>query len=636
MTNVPKITLNPLFGGNGLDLNDLLSQQFISGSVTNLAAGSQVKIALGGFNYTATVNADGTWKAALPTVDLQKLADGPLNVSVSVQDMAGNKDTVSVTPSVAINTLPTLVVNSIFGDGGLSIADLLKAQVISGTTNDSGIGSKVTVTLGTHTYTATVGADKTWSVSVPTSDLSQLADGNLTVGVTLTNPAGNVASGSGALTVISHNPPSISLTSLFGNDGWLNISEANTAQTITGKINGLADGAKVVVTVGNIVLAPGKITVDATTGTWSATVDSSILKGITDGTLKVTAGVTDKVGNTSTTSVDVSSKQTAPTVSINPLSSLLGLVVLTISGKSTNVGAGGSIRVSLANSTASVVATPDASGNWTASLGLVLNLGVILSLTSVLNIDAVDAAGNHTYLNVGLNGSIISTTPPATLMATEADTLSVLAASESSDDHSTLATTTTTAAKVSAVLADSTTDAQSAENQQATEENAATGAYTIGGVTIVLADGTQQTGDSVTGSAGNDTIHLSSLGLTHIDGGAGTDTLILDGQHLQLDLTALGDKIQNIEIVDLGSSGTNSITLDLQQALRITDKPEDDLLIKGVSGDQVNLVQAQGDIWSVSGQRDIGGIQFDVYHNSSQGNTLGDVLIQHGLHVNMV
>lgn len=636
VTNVPKITLNPLFGGNGLDLNDLLSQQFISGSVTNLVAGSLVKIALGGFNYTATVNADGTWKAALPTVDLQKLADGLLNVSVSVQDVAGNTATVAVTPSVAINTLPTLVVNSIFGDGGLSIADLLKAQVISGTTNDSGIGSKVTVTLGTHTYTATVGADKTWSVSVPTSDLSQLADGNLTVGVSLTNPAGNVASGSGALTVISHNPPSISLTSLFGNDGWLNISEANTAQTITGSITGLADGAKVVVTVGNTILDPSKITVNATTGAWSATVDSSILKGIADGTLKVTVGVTDKVGNTNTTVVDVSSKQTAPTVSINPLSSLLGLLVLSISGKSTNVGAGGSIRVSLANSTVSAVVTPDASGNWTASLGLVLNLGVILSLTSILNIDAVDAAGNHTYLNVGLNGNIISTTPPATLMATEAETLSVLAASESPDDHSTLVTTTTTAAKVSVLSTESTTEAQSSENQQATEENAATGAYTIGGVTIDLADGTHQTGDSVTGSAGNDTIHLSSLGLTHIDGGAGTDTLILDGQHLQLDLTVLGDKIQNIEIVDLGSSGTNSITLDLQQALRITDKPEDDLLIKGVSGDQVNLVQGQGDIWSVSGQRDIGGIQFDVYHNSSQSNTLGDVLIQHGLHVNMV
>ena len=635
VTKVPGITLDPLFGGNGLDLNDLLSQQFISGKVTNLAVGSLVKITLGGFSYTATVNADSTWKAALPTLDLQKLADGLLNVSVSVQDVAGNTATEVATPSVAINTLPTLVVNSIFGDGGLSIADLLKAQVISGTTNDSGIGSKVTVTLGTHTYTATVGADKTWSVSVPTSDLSQLLDGNYSVNVSLTNPAGKTIPGTGSLTVLSHNAPSISLTSLFGNDGWLNISEANTAQTITGKITGLADGAKVAVTVGSTVLDASKVTVNAN-GTWSATVDSSILKGITDGTLKVTVGVTDKVGNTSTSVVDVNSKQTAPVVQINALSSILGLLTLTITGKSTNVGAGGSIRVSLANSAVYAVVTPDMNGNWTASLGSVLNLGVILSLTSILNIDAVDAAGNHTYLNVGLNGNIISTTPPATLMAAEADTLSVLAASESSDEHSTLATATTTAAKVSAVSAESTTEPQSAENQQATEENVATGAYTIGGATIDLADGTQQTGDAVTGSAGNDTIHLSSLGLTHIDGGAGTDTLILDGQNILLDLTALGDKIQNIEIVDLGSSGTNSITLDLQQALRITDKPEDDLLIKGGAGDRVNLVQGQGDIWSVSGQRDIGGIQFDVYHNSSQSNTLGDVLIQHGLHVNMV
>lgn len=633
VTNVPKITLNALFGGNGLDLNDLLNQQFISGSVTNLAAGAQVKIALGGFNYTATVNADGTWKAALPTVDLQKLADGLLNVNVSVQDVAGNKDSVTVTPSVAINTLPTLVVNSIFGDGGLSIADLLKAQVITGTTNDSGIGSQVQVKLGTHTYTATVGADKTWSVSVPTGDLSQLLDGNLTVDVSLTNPAGKTVTGSGALTVISHNAPSISLTSLFGNDGWLNIAESNTAQTITGKITGLADGAKVVVTIGNTIIDPSKITVNAN-GTWTATVDSSILKGLTDGALKVKVDVTDKVGNTNSSVVDVSSKQTAPTVSINPLSSILGLLTLTISGKSTGVGTGGSIRISLANSAVYAVVTPDANGNWTASLGSVLNLGVILSLTSILNIDAVDAAGNHTYLNVGLNGNIISTTPPATLMMAEADTLSVLAASESSDEHSTLATTAT-AAKVS-TLAASTTETQAAENQQATEENVASGAYTIGGVTINLADGTQHTGDSVEGSAGNDTIHLSSLGLTHIDGGAGTDTLILDGQNILLDLTTLGEKIQNIEIVDLGSTGTNSITLDLQQALRITDKPEDDLLIKGGAGDRVNLVQGQGDIWSVSGQRDIGGIQFDVYHNSSQSNTLGDVLIQHGLHVNMV
>lgn len=636
VTNVPTVAVNALFGGDGLSLSDLLSQQFISGTTTNLAAGSQVKITLGAFNYTTTVNADGTWKLALPTVDLQKLSDGLLTVKVDIQDAAGNKDSVTVTPSVAINAVPTLLVDTVFGDGGLSIADLLTAQVISGTSQNA-VGSQVQVKLGTHTYTATVGADSKWSVTVPTSDLSQLADGNLTVNVSLTNPAGKTASGTGALTVISHNAPSISLTSLFGNDGWLNISEAGTAQTIGGKITGIATGATVKVSVGGTVLDASKVTVNAD-GTWSASIDSSILKTLPDGTVKVKVDVTDRVGNTNSSTVDVGSKQTAPTVSINPLSSILGLLVLTISGKSTGVGSGGSIRVSLANSAVYATVTPDANGNWTASLGSVLNLGVVLSLTSVLNIDAVDAAGNHTYLNVGLNGNIISTTPPAsTLMAqAEAETLSALAASESSEDSSTVSTTS--AAKVSAAT-ESTSETQSVENQQTTEENAASAAYTIGGVTINLADGTAHSGESVEGSAGNDTIHLSSLGLTglsHIDGGAGTDTLILEGENVLLDLTELGEKIQNIEIVDLGSTGTNSITLDLQQALRVTDKPEDDLLIKGGAGDRVNLVQGQGDIWSISGQRDIGGIQFDVYHNSSQGNTLGDVLIQHGLHVNMV
>lgn len=155
-------------------------------------------------------------------------------------------------------------------------------------------------------------------------------------------------------------------------------------------------------------------------------------------------------------------------------------------------------------------------------------------------------------------------------------------------------------------------------------------------MSIDLADGTYQSGETLQGSNGNDIIHLSTLGFASIDAGAGTDTLMLDGINMTLDLTALTGKLHNIEIFDLGQSGTNAITLDLNEALTITDKPEDDLLIKGSNGDQVNLVKGQGDIWQVSGQREVDGVQFDVYHNSSQTHTLGDVLVQHGLHVNVV
>lgn len=156
------------------------------------------------------------------------------------------------------------------------------------------------------------------------------------------------------------------------------------------------------------------------------------------------------------------------------------------------------------------------------------------------------------------------------------------------------------------------------------------------GVSIDFADGTSHSGDTLQGSSGSDTIHLATLGFASLDGGAGTDTLVLDGVNITLDLTALDGKLQHIEIFDLGKSGTNSLTLDLHQALTLTNKPEDDLLVKGVDGDQVNLVKGSGDMWQVSGQREVDGMQFDVWHNSSQTNTLGDVLIQHGLHVNMV
>jgi len=131
-------------------------------------------------------------------------------------------------------------------------------------------------------------------------------------------------------------------------------------------------------------------------------------------------------------------------------------------------------------------------------------------------------------------------------------------------------------------------------------------AFTIGGLSITLADGTQQSGESVQGSEGSDTIHLSTLGFIDINGGAGTDTLVLDGVNMILNLIDTASRVHNVEIIDLGKSGTNSLTLDLNEALTVTDKPEDDLVIKGSNGDQVNLVHGANDIWAISGQRDPG------------------------------
>ncbi|PUV93415.1 large repetitive protein, partial [Cronobacter sakazakii] len=299
---------------------------------------------------------------------------------------------------------------------------------------------------------------------------------------------------------------------------------------------------------------------------------------------------------------------------------------------------GSVVHLSLLNGTVNTTAITDSNGNWSANLGLGLNILQLLSLSSVLNIYATDVAGNTGYLNVGLGGQIISTTPPATFAAASVEhEASLFALADETSQTATTADSQQSAvtAKIAAVGAITETNSDSGSTV-ADDSSSVAGGYTIGGVSIDLADGTSQSGESVQGSSGSDTIHLASLGFASLDGGAGTDTLVIDGVNLKLDLTALSGQVQHIEIFDLGKSGTNSLTLDLHQALTITDKPEDDLIVKGVNGDQVNLVKGGSDIWEVSGQREVDGVQFDVWHNSSQTNTLGDVLIQHGLHVNMV
>ncbi|EOU9531279.1 Ig-like domain-containing protein [Cronobacter dublinensis] len=630
---LPQVAVNPVFGDGLLSLSDLLSPQLISGTATNLAAGSALTVTLGALTFNTTVRADGTWQVSVPTTSLQGLADGPLNVTVTARDAAGNIASANGGLNVSIGALPTLAITSLFGDNGLNATDILSAQTITGTSTNA-VGSQVRVSLGGKSYVTTVGNDGTWQLSVPKTDLSGLLDGTLTVNASVTNPAGNSTSTSGLLNVVTHSLPTVSLTSLFGNDGYLNVSEAGSGQTLSGKISGVTDGATVKVTLG----ANTYNAAVASDGTWTLPVTNTILQGLSNGALKVGVSVTDKVGNVNSTSSDVTVKLTTPTLSFTPLASLNPLALLstglTLRGGSANLAPGSVVHLSLLNGTVNTTAITDSNGNWSANLGLGLNILQLLSLSSVLNIYATDAAGNTGYLNVGLGGQIISTTPPATFAATSVEHEAALFAL--SDENSQTATHSDT--QQPAATAKIATVAVTAEENSATAEDtaSATGGYTIGGVSIDLADGTSQSGESLQGSSGSDTIHLATLGFASLDGGAGTDTLVIDGVNMKLDLTALDGQIKHIEIFDLGKSGTNSLTLDLHQALTLTDKPEDDLIVKGVDGDRVNLVKGGSDIWEVSGQREVDGVQFDVWHNSSQTNTLGDVLIQHGLHVNMV
>jgi hypothetical protein len=103
--------------------------------------------------------------------------------------------------------------------------------------------------------------------------------------------------------------------------------------------------------------------------------------------------------------------------------------------------------------------------------------------------------------------------------------------------------------------------------------------------------------DAFEGGAGNDLMVVSSALVASVKGGAGVDTVRLDALGTSIDLTgALGDKLANIEKLDLGGKTANTLVLSTQAVLDMAGGggalPDDTLLVKGNLGDSVNL---QGD-----------------------------------------
>lgn len=638
--NLPSIVLNPIFGDGVLNVVDLLTGQTISGIATNVAQGTQVQITLNGKNYSATVGVGGVFTVTVPVTDLTTILNGTPNVVASLTDAFGNLASVTSALSVVAQSLPTITLNPLFGDGLLNAADALLTQTISGTTTNAQ-GSTVTLNVGGTLLTALVKADGTFSVAIPQLTLSGLIDGTLNVAASITNAAGHSTSGSASATVGIHTLPTLVLNTLFGGDQYLNAAEAGANTNITGTSN-LANGT-VSVTVGTVTHT-GTIT----NGVWSVPFTSAELKGLADGSTQVSVAVTDAVGNIATSSslLNVLTHE-LPLVALNPVLGLtLGVVGgilggqgLTLSGTSRNIAQGGLVSVTLLGNT--LAGTVQADGSWTVkfSSALLSSYGVLGLLTallsSIVELKAVDAAGNGFDAHVGLTTG--STLPADTnvLMATSlsVDDTHTLAAVHTTDSSS--STTETSTTHTTSTLTDPlvTTDTSSSSTTSTTSETTAHAdvAFSIGGVALDL---TATDGVAIGGS-GNDTISLHTLDFGLIDGGTGVDTLLLAGVNQHLDLTLLGLKVEHIEIFDLGKSGTNSISLNLHEALTVKDNPTDEVVIKGGEGSLVNLQMGTDGAWAETGQRTVDGLTFDVYHNASMdaSNTLGDVLVQHGLHV---
>jgi hypothetical protein len=176
--------------------------------------------------------------------------------------------------------------------------------------------------------------------------------------------------------------------------------------------------------------------------------------------------------------------------------------------------------------------------------------------------------------------------------------------------------------------------------------------------------------DSVAGGAGNDFIGIVGTNFTSVNGGNGWNTLVFEGNGIDLNLATMGLKVQGFAEFDLNNQLNNASTdpgnaihptagqfvgttsgntLELSLADVISESNGDVNLSTQrmtILGDGTSKVVLDGTTDAASlatagwtstsaGTLTINGVTatFDLWHNSAATSTAGDLLIQHGVNV---
>ncbi|MCK1970399.1 Ig-like domain-containing protein [Franconibacter sp. IITDAS19] len=369
----------------------------VSGTASDTDVGQTVTVTLNGVNYSATVQADGTWSTTIPAADLAALADGPYTINASLTDMAGNSTTVprSVTLDAAAATLPTLTIAPLSGDGYLNAAEAASPLLLSGVTTNVEAGRTVTLTLNGITYSATVQADGSWSVEVPVADLDAVADGLQTVQGSVTDAAGNPATASSDVTLITDaaSLPVLTVNAVTADDV-INASEAGAGVTLSGASVNLQPGQPVSVVLNGITYSA---TVGAG-GSWSVNIPAADAQALAQGSVPFTVSSTDIAGNPAQLN-DSLTVDTQVTLTVNPvagddiINAAEAGAGVAVSGTANPADAG--LTVTLALNGVIYSATVQADGTWSTTVPAA-DLAVLADGAYTLNASLTDAAGNST------------------------------------------------------------------------------------------------------------------------------------------------------------------------------------------------------------------------------------------------
>ncbi|MGS6482840.1 Ig-like domain-containing protein [Enterobacter hormaechei] len=384
------ISINPIASDDVINAAEKGADLVLSGSTTNVEENQTVTITFGGKLYTATVDASGNWTATVPSADLGGLKDGDASVQVSVTNVNGNSASAGREYSVDA-TAPTVTIDTVAGDNVINGSEAAAGVAISGTTTAE-VGQTVTVNLGGNSYTAQVQQGGVWSINVPAADLSTLADNGYTVQVSVSDAAGNPGSAGKAIT-LDTTPPTVSFNVVAGDDV-INSVEHGQAQVVSGTATGASVGDKLVITIGSNQYTT---TVDAS-GKWSVGVPASDISALTDGTVTLSATITDSAGNSSTQTHDVVVNTASVALTVNTLSgddvinAAEAGASLVINGSSAQFASGTQVTITLNGK--SYTATIQSDGSWTTTVPAA-DVGTLADGASYqVSVSAQDSAGN--------------------------------------------------------------------------------------------------------------------------------------------------------------------------------------------------------------------------------------------------
>ncbi|MDI3426481.1 Ig-like domain-containing protein [Enterobacter sp. V87_3] len=404
------ISINAIATDDVINAAEKGADLVLSGLTTNVEANQTVTITFGGKTYTAKVDADGKWTTTVPSTDLAGLKDGDASVQVSVSNVNGNGASAGREYSVDA-TAPTVTIDTVAADNVINGSEAAAGVAITGTTTAE-VGQTVTVTLGGKSYTVQVGQGGAWSVNVPADDLAALADSGYTVQVSVSDAAGNPGSASKAIT-LDTTPPTISFNAVAGDDV-INGVEHGQAQIVSGTATGASTGDKLVVTI------DGKqytTTVDAN-GSWSVGVPASVISALADGKVTISATITDGAGNSSTQTHDVMVNTAAVALTVNTISGddVINAAEagssLVISGSSAQFASGTKVTVMLNGK--SYTATVQSDGSWSTTVPAA-DVGALADGSSYqVTASAQDSAGNSASATHGVSVDI---TPPVVSIA---------------------------------------------------------------------------------------------------------------------------------------------------------------------------------------------------------------------------